>query len=103
MMDEMREKIAEYLYGCIPASKVKGWEKASEPVRQFFMVSANNILSLETDTLRLAVVRKEGELPQCPISFEEAKVDGWDRCERYGYLQAQKDILNEGFVKEVKP
>ncbi len=52
------------------------------------------ILSLETPALRIAVVRKDGELPKTL-----AGPDNINYCA--GYYDAKQDILNAGYVQEV--
>lgn len=66
---------------------------------------ADLILSLETDTCRIAVVRKEGEMPDInPIQAEEydniwCHIDIVERLVGFG-RKAMKDMLDAGYVQE---
>jgi hypothetical protein len=53
------------------------------------------ILNMETDTLRIAIVRKKPELPDTPNG------DPYDDYAN-GYIQSQEDVLSAGFVQEEK-
>lgn len=58
---------------------------------------AGDILALETDTCRIAVVKKEPELPTNPIDTRYTVTSE----KRFIYGQAQKDMIYMNFVEEV--
>jgi hypothetical protein len=114
-LDEMREKIAKLMAFQDWDSGLIGerdWEKLMEEDKAQYMNDANQILSLETDTCWIAVVRKEPELPKNPyplvngVRYDLAQDDGDiptvidGSCYR-GYDIAQQDMLKQGWVKEV--
>ena len=87
-LDEMREELFKLLY---PYADVKSG---------YGYALIEQILSLATDTCRIAVVRKKGELPETLIDELEY---GNNTCHnfRWGVFAAQKDMLSAGYVKEV--
>lgn len=66
---------------------------------------AEYILSLQTPTCRIAVVEKEGELPEkrCFLNGEQGPCED---CQQVGYCQGwdecQYHMLNDHWVREVK-
>jgi len=76
-IDEMKQKIVaclELQFGYIPILEI-----------------VDNLLNLETDTCRLAIVRKHGELPNADPKYAS-----------FEYAVAQEDMLTFGYVQEAK-
>lgn len=114
-MSELKEKVAELIYiGDSDFNRegefIPNWDYALE--------QADQILSLETDKCRLAVVERDVKLPRCPISehgFHKG-VDGTTLYEitrsfvpwciycqaRDHWLKAWQMLIDKGFVREVK-
>ena len=81
-LGEMREKLASILDEIINWSWIPDPDQASQD-------AVKEILSLSTDSLRIAVVRKKGELPKRGDS-----IPSWDN--------AIEEMLDAGYVQEEK-
>lgn len=95
-MDEMIEKMAEWL--------LKFWNDSEEShgdlnymARQLLQAIGINP-DLLTENTRLAVVEKEGKLPN---KYDELNTE-ISMIYNMGYMNAQQDMLKDHWVKEVK-
>lgn len=88
MRDTLAEAIGTFAYNC-PWGSLAGFHKLIS------IQNASQILSLSTDSCRIAVVRKARlDTPDAPPSFTKHEADV------YGI--AQLDMVGDGYVKEVK-
>lgn len=83
--EEIREKIAKILFHQTTERDESDWESRAVFVKKTYIERADQILTLETPTCRLAVVRKEPNLPYTGFSALHAD-----------------DMLEANFVQEVK-
>ena len=92
-IDEIKEKMADRLcpivecqhnHKCLTCPRMTAMEEL-----------VNEILVVETSTLRLAIVKKKAELPNRYLT-------AWEGTGTQCYKLAQQDMLNAGFVQEVK-
>ena len=98
-LDEMREEVAAWLWALNHMEKDVAWEAEDKDIKRGYRIAARALLGFCTKTCRIAVVRKEGELLDNP--FADGK--GYDNSIAVGvYDQAQEDMLNAGYVQEVK-
>lgn len=102
MSDEMRDKIAKLIW-CEGEEDDTGWETSYSFNHKdsTLYIIADEILSLETDTLRIAVVRKEGELPFPTNDLDRKLPTSGSIIE--AYRLAQQEMGEKGYVQEVKP
>ena len=87
---DIREKIAEYL-----TDFYDGWipNVTKESIYKANIGIAEQILTLETETQRIAVVEKDAKLPENPwADFPHHSL----------YKFGQEDMLTQGWVKEIK-
>ena len=99
-LDEIREKIAQMF--C--AVGIQGANNPKLTKRTEFygwLIQANALLSLKTDTCQVAVVKKVQELPVTPSLLIYADSGEVLRAED-AYKKGQWDMLRAGFVQEVK-
>jgi len=97
-MDEIREKIIDLLYEAVDkvimVEPFKDEETFAKTMGLWLNTFADRFLALETPTCRIAVVDREAKLPENPYPEERAAWGAYD--------YAQRDMLKEGWIKEVK-
>lgn len=113
MLDMIEEKIHRAIEECLPQ------EYAMKGIIRHIV---GKVLSLQTLDCRVAVVRKEGELPEnpysenwakavkilqdSPINSQERKVAHIDKANYGGdmdiYTKTQQDMLKAGYIQEVR-
>lgn len=98
-LDEMREKIAQFLFGFLEQTGMEDLRPFAES-KQWYIEDVENLLNLQTKTCRIAVVRKEAELPETLI--DELEYGDQTCCDfRWGVHCAQQDMLKAGYVQEI--
>jgi len=89
-LDDVRDKLVQIL------GEIFSWDWYSDP-DQCYLDAIDEILSLSTDTCRIAVVRRRGELPGNPHGIAVDR----DPETREAYKEAQQKMLKAGYVQEV--
>lgn len=106
-LDEMREKVAKmihrterllYSYYELP-SVGYSWDELPDKLKGAYLAEAHEILSLSTDSCRIAVVGQEGKLPKDPFTH---KLERFDYHKSIGWMKCWKAMLDAGFVQEAK-
>lgn len=97
-LDEMRDK-ATRLFASIFWDGYNKWYEAGRdyPFNEKF----TELLSLSTNSCRIAVVRKKGELPN-PYVGKEKKVETVIQPQYHAYKLAQQKMVEAGYVQEVQ-
>jgi len=110
MLDEMKEKIKIVFGDYLKAiNEIRANEYAytedeiyhkSYAILEALNQVTNQILSVETKDCRIAVVKKEGELPEVPLwaIHDGSEIRGADIV----YKLALADVLKDNWVQEVK-
>lgn len=100
MLYEMRKKMIDIIYGALGGDTAFDIEGGFHPIRDTAEeIVDDQILAVETDTCRIAVVRKQGELPMLvPDDAPHNYGKGFARGER----EFAQSMLNAGYVQEVK-
>ena len=107
-MDEIRGKIIDLLYEAVDkvimVEPFKDEETLAKTTGLWLNTFADRFLALETPTCRIAVVDREAGLPSNPYKFFDPSINEEILYkEDYKiYARAQKDILKQGWVKEIK-
>lgn len=101
-LDEMRERI-DGCYGeaCNRASLELSLNKTQlAHCGQIMSDMIDQILKAQTKICRIAVVKKEGELPKNPYDKQHETVEEIGKYQ--AWCDAQQDMLKAGYVQEVK-
>jgi hypothetical protein len=87
-LEEMRKQLASYFDGrdYTMCGHTEALEIADAILKE----------TVQTPTLKIAVVEKEGKRPENPYNIEDAPN------KRFGWYHAQKAMLKDGWVKEVR-
>lgn len=92
------EEVAKWLCGTYDG--FPNWENTPDEEKQVYRKEARSLLSLEHEGMRLAVVRKEGRLPENPFKLLCPDLPPSPRY--FGYADAQHDILKANYVQAVR-
>lgn len=105
-LDEMREMAARLI------RNKDDWESLPLPLCAIYYKRADDLLSLETDTCRIAVVKKNPELPEnpYPLDYKELPDEFRERAtgeDVYlmaynGFERCKRKMFADNFVQEVK-
>lgn len=95
---DIRETGGQWLYEYLGIGGESWIELPYDEAEHYCKAFDHFLSTVQTDTLRLAVVRERGELPENPFCFG----DSMETQLRRTYAKAQQAMLNAGWIQEVK-